>query len=82
MLHEVPDLRTGHRVALDRSRVVDVVDQDLAEDLVCLDGHGKAAQVLMKQPHLLVHSREHFHEGRAIGSAARVFPTLCGHRIQ
>jgi hypothetical protein len=51
---EVLDLSPSHRVSLDRGRVVNVVDPDLAEDLVSLNGTRKTPEVLMQQGDVLI----------------------------
>jgi hypothetical protein len=48
MLHKGLDLGPGHGVALDRSRVVHVIDPDGAQDVVGLYRSREPAKVLME----------------------------------
>jgi hypothetical protein len=73
ILHDLLDLGSGHGVALDRRRVMDVVDPDLAEDGVGFDGPRETTEVFVEKSDLLVHASKHLLNGRA--SVDR-FPTL------
>lgn len=75
-LHEVFHLGPSHRVALDRGRVMDVVDPDGPKDVVRLDRSGKPSQVLMKKADLFVETSEHVGDG---GAPWTVFPTEALH---
>ena len=55
---QVLDLRPGHRVPFDGRRVVHVVEPDLLQDMVGLDGARQAAQMLVEKLRLFVHAGE------------------------
>ena len=78
-LDQILDLGPGHGVAFDGSRVVNVVDPDLAQDVVGLDSARQAAEVGVEELDLLVEASQNLLEG---GAPALVFPTIVGHVIE
>jgi hypothetical protein len=77
-LDQILDLGPGHGVAFDGSRVVNVVDPDLAQDVVGLDSARQAAEVGVEELDLLVEAGQNLlEEGAPSG-----FPTIVGHVIR
>jgi hypothetical protein len=62
VLDQVLDLGPRHGIALDGSRVVDIIEPDRMKDLICLDGPREAAKATLQQANLLVQEVQDFLE--------------------
>lgn len=56
-LDEVLNLSTSHGVAFDGRRMMNIIDPNRSEYLVCLDGPRQPAQARLKESDFLIESR-------------------------